>query len=74
MEQPKLIKSEMYDDHRGRFAPLQLHYTNRGELDKDWLQSNISISDKKWTIRGLHFQNGLFSQSKLIKVIQGSIL
>lgn len=74
MEQPKLIKCEMYDDHRGRFAPLQLQYTDKGELDKKWLQSNISISDKKWTIRGLHFQNGQYAQSKLIKVIQGNIL
>lgn len=74
MEQPKLIKSEMYNDHRGRFAPLQLSYANKGDIDKNWLQSNISISDKKWTIRGLHFQNGEYAQSKLIKVIQGEIL
>lgn len=74
MEQPVLIKCDVYSDHRGKFAPLQLNYEGRGELDKDWLQSNISISEKKWTIRGLHFQNGGCAQSKLIKVIQGSIL
>lgn len=74
MEQPKLITSKMFDDHRGRFAPLQLNYVNCGEMDKKWLQSNISISNKRWTIRGLHFQNGEYAQSKLIKVIQGEIL
>ena len=73
MEQPKLIKSEMYDDHRGRFAPLQLHYTHRGELDKDWLQSNISVNPNKWTLRGLHYQSEPYAQTKLVKVITGSI-
>ena len=74
MEQPVLIKCNVYNDNRGTFAPLSLNYKGRGELDKNWTQSNISISDEKWTIRGLHFQNGEYAQSKLIKVIQGSII
>ena len=74
MEQPELNKCYVFNDERGKFAPLSLSYKGKGVLDKQWVQSNLSISMSKNTIRGLHFQNGEFAQSKLVKVVRGKIL
>jgi dTDP-4-dehydrorhamnose 3,5-epimerase len=56
-------------DNRGSFTPLSLEL-----FDKKWLQSNISVNDKRNTFRGLHFQKGEFAQAKLLKVIYGEII
>jgi len=69
MEKAYRIKNNIFLDNRGSFSPLSLKL-----LDKDWVQSNISVNPKKWTLRGLHFQKGVHSQAKLIKVIHGRIL
>ena len=62
-------KKKVFPDNRGIFAPLSLKI---GGLD--WIQSNIIVNPKKYTLRGLHFQVGEFAQTKLIKVINGEIL
>jgi len=63
------ITNNVFKDHRGIFAPLSL-----STLNIKWIQSNISVNPKKSTFRGLHFQVGEYAQSKLIKVITGSII
>ena len=47
---------------------------NDTDLNKKWIQSNISVNPKKHTLRGLHYQKEPFAQSKLVKVICGSII
>ena len=42
-------------------------------LDHRWIQDNQSFSTAG-TVRGLHFQRGEYSQAKLVRVIQGSVL
>lgn len=76
MEYAKLIHNKVFKDNRGTFAPLSLKYENSSntELNKNWLQSNISVNPLEYTFRGLHFQVGDKAQCKLIKVIDGSIL
>ena len=76
MERPFKIENKVFVDERGTFAPLAIDYSQSEikELNKQWIQSNISINPKKYTLRGLHFQLGDSSQSKLVKVINGSIL
>ena len=69
MEKATKIKKNIFFDDRGSFSPLSLRL-----LDKVWVQSNISFNPNKWTLRGLHFQKGWWSQAKLIKVINGKIL
>jgi len=66
--QPKLTKGNAFYDSRGVFVPLSLtnHLT--------WLQSNVSVNPKKYTLRGLHFQLPPYAQSKLIKVIDGAVI
>tara|TARA_B100000579_G_C22823426_1_gene851823 strand:- start:300 stop:845 length:546 start_codon:yes stop_codon:yes gene_type:complete len=63
------------------------HFDNRGyfrenfnykELEKNGItfnsvQDNLSFSEKKGTIRGLHFQIAPFEQSKIIYVVKGKI-
>lgn len=76
MEFAKIIHNKVFKDNRGTFAPLSLKYENSSitELNKNWLQSNISVNPIKHTLRGLHFQIGDKAQCKLIKVIYGSII
>ncbi len=69
MEKAHFIENRVFRDKRGTFSPLDL-----AKLDKNWLQSNISINPRKYTLRGLHFQKNEYAQAKLIKVISGKIL
>jgi dTDP-4-dehydrorhamnose 3,5-epimerase len=69
MEKAHFIENRVFRDKRGTFSPLDL-----AKLDKNWLQSNISVNPRKYTLRGLHFQKNEYAQAKLIKVISGKIL
>jgi dTDP-4-dehydrorhamnose 3,5-epimerase len=69
MEKALLIDNKVFIDKRGTFSPLDL-----SKLDKNWVQSNISVNPRKYTLRGLHFQKNEYAQAKLIKVISGKIL
>ena len=69
MESAYFIENRAFRDNRGVFCPLDL-----SKLDKNWIQSNISVNPKKFTLRGLHFQKNEYAQAKLIKVISGRIL
>jgi len=64
-----------FTDLRGTFAET---YNRRtfSELGLDWefVQDNQSYSAKKGTIRGLHFQIPPAAQTKLIRVLRGSVL
>lgn len=76
MEYPQQYNNPVFVDNRGTFAPLSLKYEDSPNqlLNKNWLQSNVSVNPKKYTLRGLHFQIGDKAQAKLIKVIHGSII
>ncbi len=69
MEKPILFDLATHLDNRGSFTPLSLNL-----FEKKWVQSNVSVNDKKNTFRGLHFQKGEFAQAKLLKVIHGEII
>lgn len=69
MEKASFIENKVFRDKRGTFSPLDL-----AKLDKNWVQSNISVNPRKYTLRGLHFQKNEYAQAKLIKVISGKIL
>ena len=69
MEKAHFIEKKIFKDKRGTFSPLMLD-----KLDKNWLQSNISVNPRKYTLRGLHYQKNEYAQAKLIKVISGKIL
>ncbi|WP_075348903.1 dTDP-4-dehydrorhamnose 3,5-epimerase [Algoriphagus marinus] len=61
-------------DNRGYFfESYRADWFNDIHLDHGWVQDNQSFSTAG-TLRGLHFQRGEFSQAKLVRVIQGSVL
>ncbi len=70
----KYISLDVHNDKRGFFSETYNEeiFKSCGISDK-FVQDNISYSFKKNTLRGLHFQLKPFSQSKLIKVLKGSI-
>jgi dTDP-4-dehydrorhamnose 3,5-epimerase len=39
-----------------------------------WAQDNQSISYKAGTVRGLHYQRGIYAQTKLVRCAYGSII
>tara|TARA_B100001175_G_scaffold314364_1_gene323569 strand:- start:7132 stop:7674 length:543 start_codon:yes stop_codon:yes gene_type:complete len=65
----KSFKRPVFNSNLGIFSE-----TYKKEWFKNkFVQDSISISEKKGTIRGMHFQNGKFSQAKLITVFKGAI-
>ncbi len=73
-KQVALIKTNIFNDNRGSFTELyNERVLNKLGIKESFVQDNYSISKKKFTIRGLHFQIGKMSQSKLVRVIRGSI-
>ncbi len=69
-----LIQPKVFQDSRGYFFES---YTQRlfdeAGLPSDWVQDNQS-SSAFGVIRGLHYQLNPFAQSKLVRVLQGTIL
>ena len=64
-----------HGDGRGFFSEV---YNEKllGEagIDTKWVQDNVSLSPRRSTIRGLHFQEPPAAQDKLIRVSRGRIL
>jgi dTDP-4-dehydrorhamnose 3,5-epimerase len=63
-----LINHKTFLDNRGSYAPIPLN-----TLEKTWDQCSISVNDKKFTFRGMHYQTNP-PQEKYVKVIRGSIM
>ena len=70
-----LIKPKIYNDNRGYF-----YETFRKDLLEKKIGYKISFcqdnesKSSKGVIRGLHYQIGPYSQSKLVRVIKGKVL
>lgn len=69
-----VIEPLRFGDQRGYFSEV----FKQAEFDShvghvDFIQDNESFSTKG-VLRGLHFQRGEFSQAKLVRVSQGSVL
>lgn len=69
-----IIELEPFRDDRGFFARLfcQRELAKIG-LDKQIVQINHSLSRKKGTIRGIHFQHPPSSEIKIIRCIAGAV-
>ncbi len=69
------IRLSPIGDNRGFFMrTFDLNEFNKYGLDKLWVQENHSRSIQKGTIRGLHFQLPPFSETKLVRCINGVVL
>ncbi len=67
----KLFELNSFNDSRGSFSEIFLFKNNHKEFKLNYVQENESIS-KFGVFRGMHFQKGKYSQSKLIRVVNGS--
>lgn len=68
-----VFKPQVFEDARGFFAESY----NKRELynlgiEDEFVQDNHSLS-QKGVLRGLHFQQGLFAQAQIVRVIRGEI-
>lgn len=69
-----LLTPSVFSDDRGYFFETYNRETHsKAGLDFQWVQDNQSHS-KHGVIRGLHFQNAPFAQTKLVRALQGEIL
>ena len=69
-----ILKPRVFEDPRGFFfesySRKEMDFMNIG---RDWVQDNQSRSSYG-VIRGLHYQYDPFAQSKLVRVLEGTIL
>jgi len=68
------IDLEIQEDNRGFFA----RYFCKKEFEKyglstHWVQINTSLSQKKGTFRGLHYQNPPMAEVKVVRCLRGAI-
>lgn len=64
-----------FDDVRGFFAPVFQQRALEAEgVTHGWVQENQSLSRRKGTVRGMHFQRPPFTQAKLVRVVRGAAL
>lgn len=69
----KILTPKVFGDARGYFMESYNHEKWFEILQTQFIQDNESAS-KKGVLRGLHFQKPPFSQSKLVRVVKGSVL
>ena len=70
-----IIEPDCYGDSRGWFMETysEHKYAQLG-ITNHFVQDNHSMSAKKGTLRGLHFQNNPMSQAKLVRCIKGIVI
>ncbi|MDO9231790.1 MAG: dTDP-4-dehydrorhamnose 3,5-epimerase [bacterium] len=70
-----IIKPQVFGDNRGFFLESYSKKKFKKEgIGAEFVQDNHSKSEKKGTLRGLHFQIPPYTQAKLIRVVSGKIL
>lgn len=69
-----LLEADVFTDHRGFFME-SFNERKMAELGFPihFVQDNHSLSAPKWTLRGMHYQLQPKAQTKLVRVIAGSI-
>ncbi len=69
-----VLEPQKFGDDRGYFSEVfnQKQLIQAG-ADLDWVQDNHAMSRDAGTLRGLHFQLPPHAQSKLVRVVRGSI-
>jgi dTDP-4-dehydrorhamnose 3,5-epimerase len=69
-----IIKPAVFEDDRGYFMEsFNQQSLQEAGINIQFVQDNQSFS-KRGTLRGLHYQNPPFAQTKLVRVLQGEIM
>lgn len=69
-----IIKPQVFGDHRGFF--MESYSKRKFEevgIIAEFVQDNHSRSEKKGTLRGMHFQTDPHTQAKLVRVTKGAV-
>ena len=70
-----MIEPQVFGDNRGWFMESWSQKKMEGVgLFYNFVQDSHSFSEKKGTLRGLHFQKGSSSQAKLVRCVRGAVL
>lgn len=69
-----IIDPELHGDERGFFARIfcAREFASRG-LASDLVQTNMSYSAERGTMRGLHYQEAPHQEAKLIRCTRGAV-
>lgn len=71
----KVLTPRRFQDGRGHFSETWSQQSFRAAgVDFSFVQDNESLSSERGTLRGLHCQAPPFAQTKLVRVIAGSVL
>ena len=69
-----IIEIEKFVDERGFFArTFDIEQFRNNGLESNIIQCNISFSEKKGTLRGLHYQINPFEETKMVMCTKGKI-
>ena len=70
-----IVETDVFGDHRGYFTETysKPKYEKLG-ITVDFVQDNMSFSAQKGTLRGLHWQNPPYAQSKLVSCTKGKVI
>jgi len=70
-----LIKPQRFGDERGFFSEtFRKSALAEAGFTREFVQDNHSLSERRGTVRGLHFQLEPQAQDKLLRVTRGAIL
>ncbi len=74
LEGVKVLIPNRFGDERGFFSESwSRRVMAKHGLDYDWVQDNHSLSARKGTVRGLHFQAPPHAQDKLVRCGRGAL-
>ncbi len=75
LEGVKLLEPRYFEDNRGFFTESYSHRTlAQNGIYNVFTQDNFSFSAKKGTLRGIHYQNYPYAQTKIVRCLKGAIL
>lgn len=67
------IKPNKYEDSRGSFSRVFCKDELSEVFDGNIAQINHSMTSKKGSVRGLHFQHPPYAEIKIVKCVNGSV-
>ncbi len=75
LKDARLIELRPFGDERGAFARTfsRDEFAEAG-MASVYVQQNMSVSARKGTVRGMHFQRAPHTEAKLIRCLRGAIL
>lgn len=71
----KIIETNTFYDNRGYSSEMySIRDMKEAGIDFDFVLDYQAHNDQKYTLRGIHFQNNPHPQTKLVRVLHGSIM